>query len=262
MPSDALESIMHFAHLAAEAMQERLGEQLVAIYLHGSVATGDFVPNLSDLDLIAVVETSLPASKKEELQAWFAKHTPPSTLAGIDCELLTRQAAATPSRLPHWDTIIRVQRHQPHFDVHIPESTDGYSLLDLAMARERGCVLTGPPPMTVIAASPRHFLLQACTTQLRRPLSWDVINDRSGAILTACRSWLYLFKGLHATKSEAGAWAKSQLPCYASLIDTALAQRRGDTGQILENQEVKAFCRAVLSSLEDAIHASDMESHK
>ena len=263
MLSDTLGSILHFAHLAAEAIQERLGEQFVAIYLHGSAATGDFVPNHSDLDLIAVVEASLPASQKEELQAWFAKHTPPLSLAGIDCELLTRQAAASPSRRPHWDTIIRVQRHQHHFDVHIPESIDGYSLLDLAVARERGCVLAGPPPMTMIAAPPRLFLLQACRTQLQRLLSWEVINDRSSAVLTACRSWLYLSKGLHGTKSEAGAWAKSQSPRYISVIDPALAQRRGETGQTLENQDVKAFCRAVLSSLEDTIiHASNRESHR
>lgn len=130
------------------------------------------------------------------------------------------------------------------------------------MTRERGCILIGPAPSKVIAASPRSFLLQACATQLQRLLSWEVINDRSSAVLMACRSWLYLSQGLHGTKSEAGAWAKSQSPRYASLIEIALAQRQSETEQILENQEVKAFCQTVLSSLEDAIQTSSSESNR
>lgn len=257
---DVLETILAFAHHVAQGIQEILGERLVATYLHGSAATGDFVPNRSDLDLIAVVQVSLSVSEKDELQAWFAQHALPSSLAGIDCELLTQQRAGIPSRLPQWDDIIRVQRQQHHVEVRIPDISDGYSLLDLAVARDRGHVLTGPPPMTLIAAHPHIWLLQACATQMQRLLSWDMINDRSGAVLTACRSWFYLSNELHATKSEAGAWVRSQSPSYVSLVDTALAQRRGETVQALENHEVKVFCQQVLSFLEEAIYASPMQS--
>ncbi len=244
--------IEDFTLLVAQGMQELFGEQLIALYLHGSAATGDFVLGRSDLDLIAIVQAALPVSEKAQLQSWFAENSPPPGLAGVDFELLTQRAAAFPAQRPDWDMIVRVQQYQHHFDILAPDASDGYSLLDLAVARERGRALVGPEPMTMIAAPPRLWLLQACAAQLQRWLGWDVINDRSGAVLTACRSWYYLSNDSHATKSEAGAWARSQSPIYAPLVEAALAQRRGEVRWTLENDEVKAFCQYVLRRLEES----------
>jgi hypothetical protein len=108
----------------------------------------------------------------------------------------------------------------------------------------------------MIATLPRLWLLQACVAQIQRWLSWNVINDRSSAVLTACRAWYYLSNDLHATKSEVGLWAQSQSSTYTSLIDAALAVRRGEIGKALKNDEVKAFCHYVSRSLEDAIDKS------
>ena len=251
-----------FLSTATQGIHALLGEQLVAVYLHGSVATGDFVPNKSDLDVIAISQTSLSVSEKEKIGTWFANYAPPQIVQGIDWAVITQQAVAVPSKHPHWDMVIRIQRCNRHFDVLTVDSYEGYSLMDLAVARERGYALTGPEPITAITELPRRWLLETCVAELHRWVSWDVINDRSSAVLTACRSWFYLEKRLLGTKSEAGVWARSQLPRYASLIDTALAQRQGESDQALENQEVKAFCQQVLSYLEDTICASDMEPNE
>ncbi len=251
-----METVLRLAYLIAQSMQELLGKELIALYLHGSAATSDFIPGQSDLDLIAVVQTLVSASEKAQLQAWFARQVLPPELAGIDFELLTQQAAAFPSQQPDWNMIIRVQRHQHSIAVLTPDVFDGYALLDLAMARERGYALMGPDPTMMIATLPRLWLLQACVAQMQRWLSWYVINDRSSAVLTACRAWYYLSNGLHATKSEAGLWARSQSSTYTSLIDAALAVRRGEIGKALKNDEVKAFCHYVSCSLEDAIDKS------
>ncbi len=248
----ALGEVLSFARHIAEAMWEILGDNVVAVYLHGSAATGDFVINKSDLDLLTIVNTSLTTEEKELLRKWFIEHSPPSYLAGIDCELLTRMVAATPSRLPEWDTIIRVQHHHHQFDVRLVES-DGYSLLELAVVRTRGYTLLGPIPTVLIADPPKVWLLQACITELEQWVSYDVIHDRSSAVLTACRAWLYFSTGLLGTKSEAGAWARTQSPDKALLINTALAQRQGQEGSALANQSVKDFCQQTLSLLKKTL---------
>jgi hypothetical protein len=137
---DAPVIVQTFAASAAQGIQELLGERLVAIYLHGSATTGDFVSNKSDLDLIAVSHVSLSAPEKERVFTWFADHGPPSSLGGIDCALLTQHAAAVPSRHPHWDMVMRVQPRHRQCDVLLLDTYEGYSLLDLAMVRERGSV--------------------------------------------------------------------------------------------------------------------------
>ncbi len=246
-------TIYTFAYAAVQGIHELLDEKLVAAYLHGSAATGDFVPNKSDLDLVIVCQTSLSETEKEEVRAWFANSTPPLILKGIDCAILTQHEATKLSQHPHWETIIRGQRHAHRFEVVTPSTYDEYSLLDLAMTRERGLVLTGPSPAIIIAAPSRIWLLEDCTRNVRIWADRDVFYDPSSGVLTACRSWLYLDKGLLGTKSGAGVWARSQSSTYAPLIDAALAQRRGMTGQILRDSEVKAFCQHVLRYLEEAL---------
>ncbi len=56
-------------------IHERLGENLVGIYLRGSLALGDFIPDTSDIDLLAV--TQQPVSPEQftalaEMHAQFA----------------------------------------------------------------------------------------------------------------------------------------------------------------------------------------------
>lgn len=39
------------------SLQDSLGENLVGLYLRGSLALGDFIPETSDLDVLAIAET-------------------------------------------------------------------------------------------------------------------------------------------------------------------------------------------------------------
>jgi len=39
------------------SLQDSLGENLVGLYLRGSLALGDFIPETSDLDILAITET-------------------------------------------------------------------------------------------------------------------------------------------------------------------------------------------------------------
>jgi hypothetical protein len=63
-------------HLVRDAILETTGRSLVGLYLHGSLATGDFEPDVSDIDLIAVL-TDVPdaslVSQLRETHAWLAE---------------------------------------------------------------------------------------------------------------------------------------------------------------------------------------------
>jgi Domain of unknown function (DUF4111) len=256
-PHEALTTVQRFAATLAQHFQQRLRENLVALYVHGSVATGDFVAGKSDLDLLAVCRQPCSASDKEWIRAWFARQNPPSCLAGIDCSCLSQQAASLSTRKPHWDLIIRVRCHHGQCEVVPLETDEGYSLLDLALACERGQALLGPAPSVVLAELPRRWLLDACAAEVRRWCTWEVINDRSSAVLTACRAWLLLDTNRLASKTEAGKWVLSRSPTAASLIEAALAQRRGEGGPVLSNEETHLLCQQVLERLEQALREAD-----
>lgn len=49
-------------------MQNILGKKLVGLYLYGSLATGDFNQNVSDIDLVAVLESEVDDRDFERLK--------------------------------------------------------------------------------------------------------------------------------------------------------------------------------------------------
>lgn len=49
-------------------MQNILGEKLVGLYLYGSLATGDFNQNVSDIDLVAVLESEIDGGEFEQVE--------------------------------------------------------------------------------------------------------------------------------------------------------------------------------------------------
>jgi hypothetical protein len=60
------------------------------------------------------------------------------------------------------------------------------------------------------------------------------------SVLNACRSWRYAKEGIMPSKDEAAAWAQSRAE-DPSIIDSALAIRRGDRSRSLDPAEVRAF---------------------
>ena len=61
-------------NLVLSNMQAILGDQLIGLYLGGSLALGDFNPHRSDIDFTAVTVDELPP---ETIVALEEMHTPP-----------------------------------------------------------------------------------------------------------------------------------------------------------------------------------------
>ena len=49
-------------HLLLTSVQATLGDHLIGMYLHGSLASGDFDPQRSDVDFVVVTADALPSA--------------------------------------------------------------------------------------------------------------------------------------------------------------------------------------------------------
>jgi hypothetical protein len=63
-------------------------------------------------------------------------------------------------------------------------------------------------------------------------------------VLNAYRSWRYAEEGVMSSKDEAAAWAVSHT-ADPSLVESALAIRRGDRSRSLDPAEVRTFVLGV-----------------
>lgn len=81
----------------------RLGEDLVGVYLHGSLAMGSYFPPKSDIDLLVIVKQSLEAGFAKELNLSIAKYAEKRpTVGSIELSVITLETAHTvPAEMPY-----------------------------------------------------------------------------------------------------------------------------------------------------------------
>jgi hypothetical protein len=217
-----------------------------AVLLHGSAVLGDFLPGVSDLDLLVVVDRPLDAGEVDAFTAVLAT-ADPAPAAGLDLHVVTAATAAAPSPAPPME--LHVGRY-PGADLEVEPKVAAAPDLpaELSMARE-GVALLGPAPREVIGpvdpawlhARGEHWL----TTWL------GLLDDEEHAVfmvLTACRMWHFAVTGTHLSKTAAGRWALDREPSLTA-VRQALRGRTGDRAATI----AAADLRVVLQIARDGV---------
>jgi predicted nucleotidyltransferase len=126
------DEVERYLQALTDRLRDALGDRLVAVWLIGSAGMGAFRPGESDLDVAAVVEG------------------PP-----VDVEVPDIPVPATKLEIVFYDRDMNVLL-DPN-----PGSGDHWYVIDLAVAREHGRTLLGPPPSELIGEIPPEELLAA-----------------------------------------------------------------------------------------------------
>lgn len=239
--------------LLLDELQGALGQQLVGLYLHGSLAAGGFEPGRSDVDLLAVTEGELDAECLAALEGAHARVQASGLYWAMRLEL---------SYIPR-DAL---RCYDPEDAVHPALRMDGSFGHDLHgsdwvlqrhVIRERGLVLLGPDPHTLIEPVPPDQIRWAARETLREwwaPQLDDQSRLRSDeyqayAVLTMCRALYTLHHADVVPKAAAARWAQEALGSrWSPLIARALNWRHGDAMDALD--ETLALIRCTLARAE------------
>ena len=212
-----------------------LGPRLVGLYLYGSLAWGDFDPDLSDLDLMVTVRDDV-------------------TPADVAALRRMHEALVAPGRSPdesYWRDRVEVQyvpmRRLLHFrdipfwmanispgePIHLlPAGSDW--LTNWYFVQTYGVVLYGPPARVGARTEPMLRDEEFFQAVREHAVSWrtHIQSARENpayqayAVLTMCRALYTLTHGCQVSKQAAARWAAVELAVDAPLIRDALAWRR------------------------------------
>jgi predicted nucleotidyltransferase len=213
-----------------------LKENLVGIYLVGSIASGDFDLD-SDVDFLVVTNTELTEADMKSLQevqmkvhaigSYPAKHLEGSYISISD--------------LNNWDIVGKKKLY--YFDngsTTYEESTHDNQWHVRWILRELGITLVGPKAGTILRPIPLSEMLNEIkmtmllirslfADEMDRPLGF--FNSRFGqsfTVLTYCRMLHTLHTGTVQSKNAGMQWAKATVdPKWAKLIDQAWKEREG-----------------------------------
>lgn len=220
------DDVQAFGVEVASCLDGLLGGALVGVYFVGSIALGGYVPGESDLDIVAVSLERIP----EELKASFAEAllgvTPLCPARGVELTLYRQDVVRSPpAERAEFELNVNGGPRMPEA-VHLDASEEPWFwyVLDRAIARRCGALITGPPPAELFADAPRLMLLEAMWTSMR----WHREHEKATlySVLNASRAWRFAEADVLGSKLDGAAWARRRWS-RPEVIDAAAELRHG-----------------------------------
>ena len=209
--------------------QKILGKQFVGMILYGSLASGDFNPETSDIDFLIVTSEALSDELISELKTMH--------------EYLWKRNLKWAKKLEgRYLPTNEMRRHDPsypprpclneeHFYLAREESD---WIIQRHIIREQGLSLAGSNPKTLIDPVAPSEIIGAIAGYLRewwkpmldQPARLDSSEYQSYAVLSMCRALYTLEHGAIASKPVSAHWAQQKWgERWSGIIDLALAWR-------------------------------------
>ena len=221
-------------HLLLRNVKNLLSDQFVGMYLYGSLASGDFNPETSDIDFLVVTADTLPEEKISELEVMHKQTWATSPKRAGELE-----GAYVPKDL--------IRRHDPK-GAACPTVNEGRFyvaplgsdwIIQRHIVREYGVVVEGPDPRLLIDfVSPDD--IRGAVLGVLHEWWFPMLNDPSWlrehgnkyhafAVITMCRALHALAHGTVISKPKAIQWARENLTSsWEQLIDKAVVASRSE----------------------------------
>lgn len=213
-PYPEVNAILHLLLGEARAI---LGEELVGMYLFGSLSWGDFDPGSSDIDFLVVTADALPDAMLAALARMHAR----VGASGLPWATKLEGVYMPRAALRRYDP---TNARHPTIGVDWPFGVGQHNsswIFQLHILRECGIVVCGPSPRTLIDPVTLDELRAVVIDNLRDywarqvgdPERWRRRDYQAFAILTMCRTFYTLERGEVASKQvgrlgHASSWGR------------------------------------------------------
>lgn len=232
--ADEVVAIERAVHNITDATVRGLGSNLCSFYLTGSLTSGDFHRDSSDIDFTAITNTEIDSEQESSLQAAYTEvrtsgHWWDSRTEGV---FLTKDFCAEPNTNPTRRHALKTSGEL----VITPARSDW--IVQLKLAQQNGIWLAGEVELQAISTPVTTEQLLKVTNLssmpfIKRPEA-DVQPARTTAlhVLSACRIAYTRSEGTIVSKVTSADWAKNRYPDYSQIIEKALL-KRGDCSEVL-----------------------------
>ena len=193
----------------SRTMQEVLRENLVGIYLHGSIAQNSFRWNVSDVDFLLVVQSEPSDDVKRQLLGATLRLSEIAPPKGLEWSVVTQSDCLHVSHpVPfclHY-SIAHRQRYltSPEEYIQNMEGRDGDLAAYFAVVRQCGIVLYGKPIEDVYGPVQKDFVMDSFRENV-------IDDDTPDGILNRCRYEAYRQYGVMLSKIDGAHWALKHL---------------------------------------------------
>lgn len=212
-----------------ERIQSVLGTNIIGVYIYGSLVSGGFDPDVSDIDLLAVTARTISKPEFEALKKMHADNAWRYSRWNNRIEVQYTALSALQTFKIHSSKIVTISPGEP---MHFVNAGIDW-LLNWYEVQENGVVLFGPNQSSILPSISKSEYVSALKDSARywhrRIHTFTRKSSRGwGAyiVLTMCRM-LYGYRyGKQASKPQAAVWATKEYPQWATLIAAAITWRK------------------------------------
>lgn len=208
-------------------IKDILNEKLIGLYLLGSLTYGDFNPDSSDIDMVAIVEKPL---NHDELERIKLLHKQAGALYEkwgnrLECSYLPRNMLKD---------ILPPKEPRPYYGygVFYDEAPYGHEwIINNYLLYEHGVPLIGPDFNTLTKSVDIIEVQKACIRDLFQEWEPKITDDawldnshyQSYLVMNLCRILYTVMCGIHGTKKVSAKWVKNEfsIPWINHLIEAA-----------------------------------------
>lgn len=221
-----------------------LNDNLVGVYLHGSLAMGSFQLGVSDLDLLFVVKEHLSSEEKSRIIDHLNETRQKEK--SVEMSVLIEDVLQN----PQYPMAVELRYDYP--DNIFKNEPDKEVLIHLYETKERGFCIWGKPVGKVFQKIPAKYYLFSILEDLKYTRKY-LLKNPTYWILNACRITAFIKERSVLSKLEGGQWGIENLSeKYHNLIEQAMAryQKRVKTDQIhWEKEELRDFAKYMFNKI-------------
>ncbi|MCD6083278.1 DUF4111 domain-containing protein [Candidatus Aerophobetes bacterium] len=232
-----------------------LKDNLVGVYLHGSLAMGCFNFKSGDIDFLVVVKDKMDVETKKRiinfiLELSRSKYVPPK---GFEFSVILQRylkdfVYPTPFEL-HYSKIWRKDYELGKVD-YTKENEDPDLAAHITVTLNRGICLYGEPIRQIFSPITEKCYIESMLYDVK-DIKDNIFKDPIYGILNLCRVLYYLREKFVSSKYEAGIWALENLPeKFKDLIDKALlSYKEGMEVEWDNEEELQKFSNYMLKRI-------------
>ena len=231
--------------------RETAGEELVGVYLHGSLAMGCFHPGASDIDLIVGTKGEWTDEQKLFFMNRVVRLNEKAPAKGLELSIVKKEHCLsfrypTPFELHFSPAHLKWFERDPGDYVEKMKGVDYDLAAHFTILRRFGLVLYGEPVEKVFGPVPREDYMDSILRDVAEA-GEEITQQPVYVILNLCRVLAFCRDGACLSKREGGLWGLEHVESrFHPLIREALECYENGQRMTLqkENEEKLAVCFA------------------
>lgn len=237
--------IQNYINEIVNVFTDEMNDNLVGVYLHGSLAMGCFNPETSDVDLLVICQESMPDYAKRKIIKRLLSVTQGNKnqleMSIIQKRYLKAFEYPTPFELHYFHPKYLMEENYIC-------GGKGFEDPDLAahimVTYHRGIKLIGPEIKSIMEPINRVYYIHSIFNDIEDAPN-QIVEKPVYFTLNLCRVMHYLLEGKVSSKKEGGEWAGTHLPEeYQRIVKQCLDVYNGGSKEItISDRELIQFAK-------------------